>query len=88
MQPFADADLARGCRRLKLVCETYHTVGYLRLIELVSEVLHHMADEMAVVKMIGRDGAKRLRNGGHFEHWAREAVAFDSNRDTVLRNLS
>ena len=88
MQPFADADIAQGCRRLKLVCETYQTADYPRLIELVSEVLHHIADEMAVVKMIGRDGAKRLRNGGHFEHWPREAVAFDANRDTVLRNLS
>jgi len=88
MRSFAEADMTNHCRRLKLVCGTYHTVDYPRLIELVSEVLHHMANEIAAVKMVGTESAKRLRDGGHFDHWASEAVAFDANRDRVLRNFS
>ncbi len=80
-------ELAGGNSRLKLLCAVYGTSDYAALLDMVSEVLEHMGDETAVEKMVGRDAAARLREGGHFEHWKKEARSFRENRPAIWRNL-
>ncbi len=80
-------ELAGGNSRLKLLCAVYGTSDYAALLDMVSEVLEHMGDETAVEKMVGRDAAARLREGGHFEHWKQEARSFRENRPAIWRNL-
>jgi hypothetical protein len=80
-------ELAGGNSRLKLLCAVYGTSDYAGLLDMVSEVLEHMGDETAVEKMVGRDAATRLREGGHFEHWKKEARSFRENRPAIWRNL-
>jgi hypothetical protein len=46
-----------------------------------------MSSESTVMKMIGREAATKLGQGGHFERWKREAIAFDKNRSAIWRNL-
>jgi hypothetical protein len=51
------------------------------------EVIDHMSSEGTVMKMIDREAATKRRQGGHFEHWKREAIAFDKSRSAIWRNL-
>lgn len=80
-------DLANGSSRLKLLCSAYGTSDYVGLLDMVLEVLNHMGDETAVAKMVGRDAATRLQEGGHFNHWKKEARSFHENRPVIWRNL-
>ncbi len=80
-------DLADGSSRLKLLCSVYGTNDHAGLLEMVGEVLEHMGNETAVERMVGRDAAGRLREGGHFDHWKAEAEAFSVNRPAIWRNL-
>lgn len=80
-------DLADGSIRLKLLCSVYGTSDYAGLLAMVSEVLEHMGNETAVERMVGRDAAGRLREGGHFDHWKGEAEAFSAHRPAIWRNL-
>jgi len=83
----AARELASGSPRLKLLCSVYDTNDHAALLDMVAEVLEHMGDEAAAEKMVGRDAAVRLRDGGHFEHWRREARSFEENRQAVRRNM-
>jgi Phosphotransferase enzyme family len=87
MADFARADLANGSKRLKRLCETYGTQDYAALLDQVSTVLDHMADAQSVAAMIGMEAANRLRDGGHFDHWQREAAAFEANKSQLLNAL-
>lgn len=80
-------EIANGNSRLKLLCSVYGTSDYAALLDMVSEVLDHMGDEMAVAKMVGREAATRLWDGGHFDHWKKEARSFNENRPAIWRNL-
>ncbi len=62
--------------RLKEFCVEYSIAADAKLLEWVHRVLLHMADETIARQMIGRDATKRLKAGGHFAHWQREADAF------------
>jgi hypothetical protein len=81
------SEVASGNRRLKLLCATYGTSDYAGLLDMLFEVLDHMSSESTVMKMIGREAATKLGQGGHFERWKREAIAFDKNRSAIWRNL-
>ncbi len=54
---------------------------------MISEVLEHVSSETSAIQMLGSDAAERLRLGGHFDHWAREAEAFDAQRKEVLESI-
>lgn len=82
-----EAEVTGGSQRLKLLCKTYGTDAYTDLLNMVSEVLHHMSSETAASAMIGQAAARKLNEGGHFAHWQKEASAFDANLQRVLSNL-
>lgn len=77
LREHAERDVKSGCRRLRLLCECYGGQEAGEVLQMVSDVLHTMSDEAAARKMIGAEASARLRQDGHFEHWAREAGAFD-----------
>ncbi len=67
---------AAGFARLTVVGATYGTKDLTGLLEMVFGVLAHMGNEEACARMIGADAAARLREGGHFDHWKKEAAAY------------
>lgn len=77
MQPYADADLHNHCRRLQLFCSSYGVAPSADLIEMVSEILHFMADEAAMARLFDDTVAAGLKRDGHLQHWRCEAIAFD-----------
>ena len=80
-------DVTNRHARLKLICQTYETRDVVGLLDMVSEVLHHMASEEMAIEMVGLDAATRLKDGGHFAHWEREAQAFDDKRRAIQQAL-
>lgn len=88
MTPASQADVARNHHRLRLICATYGTDDMAGLIAMTSGVLHHMRDQDACARMVGDAAAKRLKDGGHFAHWAGEAMAFDAHKDGILKCLN
>lgn len=87
MQSHAEADLADGSRRLKTFYAHYGIPADGALFDMVMEVLIDMGNEDRVRTALGPDAADRLRQGGHFEHWQREAAAFALNRAELERAL-
>ena len=87
MKCHARADLADGSRRLKTFCAHYGIAADGALLDMVMEVLVDMGNEERVRTALGPDAADRLRQGGHFEHWQREAAAFALNRAELERGL-
>lgn len=83
----SEFDVANGHARLKLICKSYGTRDMGGLLDMVSEVLHHMASEEMAIKMVGLNAATRLKDGGHLAHWEREALAFDDKRPTIQQAL-
>jgi len=73
-----------GGPRLRLICKAYGVPCDNTLLTKVSEVLHHMSDADAAKAMIGPKAAQRLADGGHFDHWRKEAAAFDAKRPALL----
>lgn len=88
MKPHAQSDLANGSARLKLFCATYDIPCDRALLQMVAEVLHHMSDEATMEETLGKEGAERLKNGGHLEHWRLEELAFTAQLDRVAANLN
>lgn len=82
------ADLANGSARLKLVCETYGVACDGALLDMVFAQLVSMGDEVAAISMIGEEATARLKDGGHLDHWQREAVAFEAQMDQLRANIS
>jgi aminoglycoside phosphotransferase (APT) family kinase protein len=80
-------DIQDGCRRLKLFCSTYGIAADTSLLDMVSEVLKHMADENAMIDCIGAENTARLKANGHLTHWLGEAQAFDSYRKDIEAKL-
>lgn len=76
MGSFGEHDLTSGSQRLKAICKAYGTDDYLGLLDMVLDVLNHMGDYDAAVKMIGEKAANKLNKGGHMAHWQKEAEAF------------
>lgn len=86
---FGTGDMARAnpgacSQRLQLICDTYGVPSDAALLDMVSTVLHHMGDADAARAMVGPEAAQRLADGGHFDHWRKEAAAFDAKRPTLL----
>ena len=81
------AELDAGNLRLKLLCSTYGTDDFDGLLAMIAEVLAHMSSHEAVRKMIGDVAAQHLADGGHFDHWGREAEQFANYRNQVFKNL-
>lgn len=84
LSAFACTDLENGSQRLKLFCSEYGVEVDESLIEMVSEVLCHMADKDAALRMLGEDVAHSLEEGGHFAHWRAEYLAFKSVRARIV----
>lgn len=84
MQSFARIDLENDCVRLRLFCESYGIVLDDALLEMVQEVLEHMGSEQAAISMIGEVATCKLKDGGHLEHWRKEAEAFLLHKAKVL----
>jgi len=80
MKSHSGSDLADGSRRLKTSCVHYGIPADRALLDTVMEVLTDMGDEERVRTALGTEAVDRLRQGGHFEHWQREAAAFALNR--------
>lgn len=87
MKPFALADLSHNCRRLKLFCNSYGVEADASLLDMVSEILHMMGSENAMIDLFGCDVASRLGKDGHLQHWHREALVFDANRGNIENAL-
>lgn len=87
MKPYTEADVANGSRRLKKFCSQYGIPADRALLDMVMEVLVDMGDEVRVRTGLGAQTADRLRLGGHFGHWRREAAAFALNRAKIERAL-
>lgn len=87
MKAHARADLADGSRRLKTFCAHYGIAADQALLDMVTDVLEDMGNEERVRTALGAEAADRLRLGGHFEHWRREATAFALNREKLERAL-
>lgn len=87
MRQASEDHLRNGAPRLRLLCTTYGFDDAPELLAMVSEVLHHMSDENAAARMVGAQAARRLKSGGHFKHWAKEAHAFDRQKSALLACL-
>jgi hypothetical protein len=85
--PFAAADADAGSRRLKLFCAAYGIDADPVLLDMVEEVLAHMGDERAAIRMVGETAAARLKADGHLAHGQREAAAFRQHRTQLQANL-
>lgn len=83
MKPFSLADLGDQCRRLRLFCETCGVSLDRALLDMMSEVLHDMADRNAMIAILGEEQTCKLEREGHLEHWAGEAHAFDGYRQAI-----
>ena len=83
MRKYALADLDNKCRRLRLICESYGISVSTELLDMVAEVLEHMGDEEKALVMIGPDATRNLREGGHFDHWKNECIAYKIHRDGI-----
>lgn len=80
------ADLTAGSPRLHLICETYDLPLDHALLDTVSDVLHHMGNADAAAALVGPEAAKRMADGGHFQHWRDEAAAFDAHKPDLARS--
>lgn len=80
---YSERDASSGSPRLLRLCESYGGNDQKELLPMVSEVLHHMSDKTAATRMVGPAAASRLEAGGHFDHWAKEAKAFDERLDSL-----
>ncbi len=87
MKAAAVADTMNNSVRLKQFCAICGVPADKALLNMVSEVLHHMSSEQAVKNMIGDQGAARLKEEGHLDHWTNEAEAFDRYRASIEKNL-
>lgn len=76
MGHFSEHDLISGSGRIRAICQAYGTDDYVGLLDMVLDVLNHMGDYEAAVKMIGQKSACRLKNDGNMAHWQKEAEAF------------
>ncbi|MCF6099442.1 phosphotransferase [Mesorhizobium muleiense] len=83
IKPYTEADVANSSRRLIRFCAHYGVPIDQALLDMVMEVLVDMGDEERVRAGLGAQAADRLRLGGHFEHWRREAEAFALNRGRI-----
>jgi len=83
----SQADLANTSQRLKALCRAYGTDAYADLLNMVTHVVGHMGDPAAAEKMVGPVAAAKLAEGGHFDHWQREAAAFGQNHARVSENM-
>jgi hypothetical protein len=87
MKPYALADVDNGCERLKKFCRICNVRANYEFLDMVSEVLHDMADEDIMIRMIGAEQTHRLKNDGHLKHWTNEAIAFDEYRGSIELEL-
>lgn len=87
MCKFAHADLNDSCRRLKLFCSAYGITLDFALLDMISSVLLHMADENAMINSIGDQSTARLKAEGHLIHWEKEAEAFHLYRKEIEVHL-
>lgn len=84
LQNLSLQDVGLRCRRFRMICATYGIDDPVSLLRMISEVLHHMASPEAVQKIVGAASAERLRSGGHFDHWAGQAAAFDDTLHDLI----
>jgi len=87
MKPFGMADVNNNSQRLHQFCSTYGIQADNDLLDMVSEVLHHMADEAVMIDSLGAEATAKLKAEGHLEHWAGEAMVFDRDRGLIENNL-
>ena len=87
MKPFALEDLHNNSRRLKQFCSIYGVEANLSLLDMVSEILHFMGSEKAMIDLFGCDVALSLKRDGHLQHWHKEALAFDVYRIDIESTL-
>lgn len=87
MREHALADLNNGSRRLKLFCNAYGITLDSSLLDMVSSILVHMADEKAMIAMIGAERTSLLKADGHLLHWHNEAKSFETHRRSIEENL-
>lgn len=87
MGRLGSVDLAIDSKRLKTICEAYGTDDYAGLLDMVLDVLIHMGNYEAAVKMIGRKAADKLKAGGHMAHWQKEAEAFKQTLPKLRANF-
>lgn len=85
MRPFAQRDIANSCQRLKLFCSSYGIQADKALLDMIAEVLKHMASKEIMIDMLGEDTANKLAQDGHLSHWKAEAASFESNRHLYER---
>lgn len=87
MKNYANADVENGCSRLKEFCNIYGIDLNLTFLDMVSEVLHDMANEDMMIGLIGSEQTALLKQDGHLDHWAGEALAFHEYRHSIEANL-
>lgn len=87
MKSYALSDVDNGCARLKKFCKICNVRANSEFLDMVSEVLHDMADEDMMIRLIGAEQTRRLKEGGHLEHWTNEALAFDQYRGSIELEL-
>ena len=87
MKPFSIQDANNESQRLHQFCNTYGIRADNELLDMVSEVLHYMADESVMIKSIGEAATARLKADGHLDHWSNEAISFDRERAIIENNL-
>lgn len=87
MKSYSLADIKNGNARLKLFCKTYGVEADASLLDMLSEILHHLSNESAMINAHGRDTTATLKADGHLDHWMMEALAFDQNR-ALFDNIS
>ena len=87
MKLYAIADVKNCCRRLKQFCRICGVDLDIKFMDMISEVLHDMADEDLMFRQIGAEQTAVLKNEGHLSHWSGEANAFDEYRDAIETKL-
>lgn len=87
MQPFAEADLRSGSRRLKLFCDCYGIAADENLLDMIGEVLRLMGDEAHATRVVGAAAATKLIVEGHLAGWRDEANSFEENKHRLAQSL-
>jgi len=84
---YSEKDLDENCRRLKLFCAAYGIDCNADLVNQVSDVLELMGNEKAIAQILGKETTVKLKVEGHLNHWQKEKIAFDTQKQAILNTI-
>ena len=84
LAPLAEAELAAGCPRLRLICAEYGHGDMPALLDMLAISLLHLSSASATARVVGQEVAAQLAADGYLQDWQREYRALMDRRDDIL----